>query len=123
MELPQTRMTRTFWLIQRRWPRTVTRTRRPQPQARLAQIFLQLNISPHLLEVMSEEILAASEEEVLQTSALQGWIIASIAHEVGQVIPLLAPVWLIAQQGAPHARLPTTDFRLACRSGSSRILV
>ena len=39
-----------------------------------------------LLEELSEEVLAATDEEVLQASGLQGWKIANIAVEVREVI-------------------------------------
>ncbi|MBR1023994.1 hypothetical protein JQ559_25985 [Bradyrhizobium viridifuturi] len=39
-----------------------------------------------LLEGLSEEILAASDEEVRQTSGLQGWTIANTALDVRDVI-------------------------------------
>ncbi|GLR87629.1 hypothetical protein [Bradyrhizobium iriomotense] len=39
-----------------------------------------------LLEALSEEILAASDEEVRQTSGLQGWTIANTALEVRNLI-------------------------------------
>ncbi|MGY3610893.1 MULTISPECIES: hypothetical protein [unclassified Bradyrhizobium] len=39
-----------------------------------------------LLEALSKEILAATDKEVRQTSALQGWTIANTALEVREVI-------------------------------------
>ncbi|MCA1537715.1 hypothetical protein I6F21_34950 [Bradyrhizobium sp. NBAIM03] len=39
-----------------------------------------------LLQALSEEILAASDEEVRQTSGLQGWTTANTALEVREVI-------------------------------------
>lgn len=39
-----------------------------------------------LLEALSEEILAATDEEVRETSGLQGWTIANTAIEVRSLI-------------------------------------
>ncbi|MCA1479827.1 hypothetical protein [Bradyrhizobium sp. NBAIM08] len=39
-----------------------------------------------LLEALGEEILAASDEEVRQTSGLQGWTITNTALDVRDVI-------------------------------------
>ncbi|WP_454645370.1 hypothetical protein [Bradyrhizobium liaoningense] len=39
-----------------------------------------------LLEALTEEILAATDEEVRQTSGLQGWKIANTANEVRGLI-------------------------------------
>ncbi|MGY3614030.1 hypothetical protein [Bradyrhizobium sp. USDA 10063] len=39
-----------------------------------------------LLEALTEEILAATDEEVRETSGLQGWTIANTALEVREVI-------------------------------------
>lgn len=39
-----------------------------------------------LLEALSEEILAETDEEVRETSGLQGWTIANTALEVREVI-------------------------------------
>ncbi|TYL85945.1 hypothetical protein [Bradyrhizobium cytisi] len=39
-----------------------------------------------LLEALSGEILAASDEQVRQTSGLQGWTIANTARDVREVI-------------------------------------
>ncbi|MBR0866939.1 hypothetical protein ACVI1J_010322 [Bradyrhizobium diazoefficiens] len=39
-----------------------------------------------LLEALSEEILAATDEEVRETSGLQGWTIANTALEVRSLI-------------------------------------
>ncbi|MET4296316.1 hypothetical protein ABIB06_007064 [Bradyrhizobium sp. LB8.2] len=40
----------------------------------------------HLLQALSEEILAATDEEVRETCRLQGWTIANTALEVREVI-------------------------------------
>ncbi len=40
----------------------------------------------HLLEALSNEILAATDAEVRETSGLQGWTIANTALEVREVI-------------------------------------
>lgn len=54
-----------------------------------------------LLEALSQEILAANDEEVRQTSGLQGWSIANTALEVREVIK--------AAQGEPNGRLDRND--------------
>ena len=39
-----------------------------------------------LLEALSEEIIAATDEEVRQTAGLQGWMIANTANDIRELI-------------------------------------
>lgn len=74
----------------------------------------------HLFEALSEEILAASDEEVRQISGLQGWTIANTALEVRDVIKaacgdesvsLARNCDLSKDLSEPGARLPTRGGR------------